>query len=257
MNRRDAEGFCVDLVSCLVDGLNLNKTLFVSAFSFNFPHTKVFSAKDTAVSSGFFGDALRDRFHKNRLISGFYSFFVFGEDETKFLSRNFERSTGTSSIMSELVAQDLDLFTVGHHFNKSFSAIHHVEHLRGVDYRYEKWFCGQVESLGKTADIKFSFFVRDVSRCKFSSLTKNGLMALHNQGFIEKFLLNLSLGRILCHRLQHTKAINFLASLSRDKFSRYVSYVQVGESESHTVVDASLADKIFLHEISQVIGETH
>ena len=74
---KEAQNLCVNLLRGIRDIVDSQKTIFVSGFNFDFPKEKLFSIKETTVSSGSFGDALRRDFYSNRVINCFYSSFCF------------------------------------------------------------------------------------------------------------------------------------------------------------------------------------
>ena len=249
---KETQNLCVSLLRGIRDIVDPQKTIFVSGFNFDFPQEKLFSIKETTVSSGFFGEALRRDFYSNRVINCFYSFFVFGKDESLFLKKIFHNGTGPDSVMSEIIKAGCDVFTVGHHFNKAFSAVHHVEQIRNVNYRYVKKFEGVVDTLTDKFESEFSFFVRDVELCSFSSLTERGELEFRRLGLVQSGLIDTPKGAMLYHRFKLTKAVNFLLSLEPTDFLTCVSPIPINNSNGMGVLTPQIADKLYIKELKSL-----
>ena len=163
---------CVEyFLSGIGEAAGVNRTILVSAFNFDFPKTKLFDTRSNPVQTGAFGNYLLKKHAKNRMVHPFYSFLAFGKEALELTQKRFERSTGKDSILGWVVDEETDLLTVGHHYVKSLSTVHHAEHLVGVSYRYPKLFSGECHSYGRVEEAECQFYVREIGVCDHSSLT--------------------------------------------------------------------------------------
>ena len=74
--------------------------------------------------------------------------------------------------MGEIYENNYKIVSLGHHYNRSFTIVHHLENLSSIDYRYNKTFSINYKDLNnKIKKIKFQFFARKRNKCKYSAIT--------------------------------------------------------------------------------------
>lgn len=160
-------------------------TVLVSAFHFQFPQTGIFDVATSTVQTGAFGALLAARYPRRRLVHPFYSMLAFGARADAFLAHRFEHSTGAGSVFEWLIDNRTTLVTIGHHYVKALTSVHHAEEVVGVAYRYRKAFTGTVvDADGNRADGTWTFFVRDLEACEHSAITRAGDAVLRAEGLL-------------------------------------------------------------------------
>ena len=184
----EAEDFCDDFLQGLLKVLGGKATVIVPTFSMSFPGSQVFDVRTTEVMSGAFGALLVKRYPEKRLLHPFYSFVAFGARADEFLSQRFEHSTGEGSVFEWITQNDVELISIGHHFIKSLTGVHHAEEEAGVSYRYRKTFSGRVVGVNEERDGDYSFFVRELGTCDFSSMTLEGERQFQASGIVQSCL---------------------------------------------------------------------
>ena len=251
----EAEAVALFLLTEIRKLLNPDQTLIISAFNFNFPQTKVIDVSNTPVQSGAFGALLINNYPEHRTIHPFYSFLVFGHYETELLKQRFTAGTGENSIFEWIVNHHTQLICLGHHYVKSLTSIHHAEHTVKVDYRYVKHFTGEAIVLGKTSNIEADFYVRDVDRCDFSSLTLAGDQAMRKQGLVESRLISDLHRPMLIQTINHYPAhqliVDNLVKTTREPFIDYFGPIR----QRDNVITARLADYLYRQELAEKVSQ--
>ncbi|KAA5605201.1 AAC(3) family N-acetyltransferase [Roseospira marina] len=245
----ESEALADHALSVLREAAGPGATLLVSAFSFTFPQTGRFDAATTPVQTGAFGGLLLRRYPEARTLNPFYSFLAFGARAEEVLANRSPHSTGPDSIFEWVIDQGTDLVTLGHHYIKSLSSVHHAEELAGVDYRYRKSFPGRVTGQGETIDGTYTFFVRDLDTCGHSSITRAGDAHLRAQGLVDTWLVGTGRRRMLAHRLNLAAAHAILVDDLRRDAPRLVDYLGPGR-EDRPVVTGPMANTLYLEELA-------
>ncbi|ALO41433.1 AAC(3) family N-acetyltransferase [Pseudoalteromonas phenolica] len=239
------------LIDSLVNKLHANETLLVSSFYFSFPQTGKFSPSSSEVQTGVFGGLLLEHFHKHRIKQPFYSFLVFGKAEPELTNKYISRSTGPNSIFEWVVKSKTELICVGHHYVKSLTSVHHAEHCANVQYRYEKTFKGTLDLKGTTPkDIEAHFYVRDLEKCDFSSLTIQGDRAFRERGLLRTHLVSTLRRPLLIHCINHYPIHLLMFEDLKLGGSCYVDYF--GPTKKlHQVITGKTADELYQKELKE------
>jgi hypothetical protein len=145
------------------------------------------------------------------------------------------------------------LVTVGHHYIKSLSTVHHAENEVGVSYRYRKSFSGRVIRFDNSADMTVSFYVRDLDTCDHSSLTLAGDAHFRRLGLVSTCPLGGLTRPLLAHKLNLAAAHCEMVTDLRSETWRYVDYF--GKSRENTgVVTSTLANRLYVDELASLKG---
>lgn len=158
INFRQAGDVAASLVHSVLEQCGPEGSVVVSAFNFDFPRSRCFDVASAPVQTGAFGQQLLSQFAHCRTAHPFYSLLVFGKAQPQLVqvptsSPLLRHSTGPGSVFEWLINANTELITVGHHYVKSLTAVHHAEHVAGVPFRYTKQFQGVVRRAAGLADV--------------------------------------------------------------------------------------------------------
>jgi aminoglycoside N3'-acetyltransferase len=245
----DAEAFANYFLQSVVKAIGDKATLLISAFNVDFPHTKVFDVEKTPVQTGSFGGLLVKQHAKNRIVHPFYSFLAFGAGAQDLLSTRFPNSTGKKSILGWVVDQNTELVTIGHHYVKALSSVHHAEDIAGISYRYHKSFSGDLVRFDEVTEATCSFYVRELETCDFSSLTLAGDSYFREKRIVQTSVIGKAPNSIVVHNLDLGAAHEVLvANLQHDEV-KFVDYLGP-KHEDQGVITGKVADKLFSQELA-------
>lgn len=268
------------LVDAVLRQAGVNASVVVSAFNFDFPRTHCFNVATTAVQTGAFGQQLLKRHPEQRTAHPFYSFLVYGKAQQQLLNLPttaplLRHSTGPGSIFEWLITANTELITIGHHYVKSLTAVHHAEHIVGVPFRYTKHFEGIVRfASGEQYDqqkqdiinnstrhhssdeapITCAFYVRDLGVCDFSSLTERGDLAFRQAQLVHVHPVTAYRRPLLVHHINLAKAHSMMvADLQKDQ-STYIDYF--GPNRPNVdVITSKRADALYHAELKTLQGQ--
>lgn len=151
-----------------------SKSILLQTFDLTFPQHRLFDVKDTAQISSALSKALIKIAPERRTQNPMYSFYVSNLGK-QHLALNRERVFGNDSIYEFLIAKNTQLITLGHHYIRSFTNLHHVERLRNANYRFDKTFKGIASNrAGETAPTSCITYARKIRLCSRSGLTRKG-----------------------------------------------------------------------------------
>jgi len=171
VTRSDYEEFVMQF-KCQLEHAFPECTFLVSTFNFDFPKNKLFDVRSTPGQTGAFGNILLKKFPCLRTKDVFYSFVTFGKNSSFFLDGEYFSSTGEGSIFAKLIENNAIVISIGHHWIKAASFVHHAEDKANVPYRYNKKFSGEIVCCdGLTKGHSQHFLVRDLDICEHSSFT--------------------------------------------------------------------------------------
>lgn len=241
------------IVNSIIDGMNNDQKLIISTFNFDFAKSKIFDRKKTEGQTGAFGNLLLEKYHENRIDHPFYSFIIFQRGNNPASEYAFHHSSGYNSIFDWLITNNTELVTVGHHYVKAFSTIHHAEHLADVDFRYVKSFSGKLHDNGRfIREIETSLYVRNTERCDFSSITYQGDLALRESLAIGHALITSVEKPILIHLLDLRRAHDIILPDLLDRKFELVDYFGPTKPNQH-VITGSDGDKLYHKELASIL----
>lgn len=245
----EAGSFAIKILRAVQAQVGPNATILVSAFNFDFPHSGVFDVREAKVQTGVFGALLAEQFPESRVVHPFYSFMAFGEKANDLLSRQYLNSTGADSIFEWLILNNTSLISVGHHYVKSLTSVHHAEDSAGVVYRYRKSFFGTlIAEDGKKTDVTCTFLVRDVDECKHSALTEAGDKLFRKRGLIKTSFTGDRPLRLLAHRLDLAPAHDIMMDSFNGQRVQVVDYIRIS-GETAEVITPQRANELYLDEL--------
>jgi len=134
--------------------LSSGREILLPAFNYDFTSTRRFDVELDLPQVGSVPKAAMTRQGWYRSVTPVYSFI---SNQTR--PKDFPKPFSEESIFSELVKKDGEILLVGVGF-ESLTFIHHVEHVFGVPYRYEKQFVGSVIIGGRENLVGVHFHVR-------------------------------------------------------------------------------------------------
>ncbi|WP_170294939.1 AAC(3) family N-acetyltransferase [Roseospira navarrensis] len=244
---READALADRLLHALLAEAGPDGTVLVSAFNFTFPRTGVFDARTTPVQTGAFGSMLLQRYPAQRTMNPFYSFLAFGARAPEVLANRFPHSTGPDSILEWVVDQDTRLIAIGHHYVKALSTVHQAETVAGVPYRYIKTFQGRLIGPEETREGAFTFLVRDLDTCDFSSVTLAGDAHMRAAGLVDVLAVPGRRGPLLVHGLSLAAAHDVMVRDLRSDQPRVVDYLGPNRPDPG-VITSRVADRLYQEE---------
>lgn len=231
-------------------------SVIVSAFHFDFPRLLKFVVETEPIQTGAFGRLLLSQRPSNRTSHPFYSMFVFGEAERELLDLPIDdsklcKSTGLDSMFAWLTNQKTELITVGHHYVKSLSAVHHAEHLVGVPFRYTKKFQGVISRGGIERNINCEFYVRDLDICDFSSLTERGDSAFRKRKLVHTLAVDVIPKPLLIQNINLHNANQLMVDDLLKGEKSYTDYIGPLKP-NFDVITSTRADELYLNELNSL-----
>jgi len=159
------------LQECFEETLGENGTLLVPTFNYNFCKGKPYNHEKSPSQVGIFSDHIRKDERTVRSFHPIYSFAAIGPQADELLSDVGKSSFGKNSVFERLLASDAKM--VFFNISMAFCTfVHHIEQQQNVEYRFLKYFSGQVSKEGKTWTDTFDFFVRYLDRDVMVSLDR-------------------------------------------------------------------------------------
>ena len=159
------------LQECFEETLSENGTLLVPTFNYGFCKGKPYIHERTPSQVGIFSDHVRKDERAVRSFHPIYSFAAIGPQADELLKDVGKSSFGKNSVFERLLAVNAQMVF----FNVSMAFctfVHHIEQQLNVEYRYLKYFSGQVSKEDQTWTDTFDFFVRYLDRDVTVSLVR-------------------------------------------------------------------------------------
>ncbi|MCD6577482.1 MAG: DUF4910 domain-containing protein [Anaerolineaceae bacterium] len=176
------------------DLLGAQGTLIVPTFNYDFCKGKPYIHEKSPSQVGLFSEQVRKDPRALRSFHPIFSFAGIGKRAEEVLSEVGKSSFGKNSVFERLHKMDAKMIF----FNVSMSFctfVHYIEQQLNVEYRYLKYFSGQVSKREKTWTDTFDFFVRYLDRDVTVSLGQFQ-DNLHQKGLLHS--VDLGLGSIRC-----------------------------------------------------------
>jgi len=151
-----------------------NKNILLQSFDLNFPSSKLYDKRGSiSIPSALTKAALKSEKFK-RSENPMYS-YLYSNSKFDMSSVNAVNIFGNKSVFSGLIEMDAYLLTLGHHYIKSFTNVHHAEALAKVNYRENIIFTGRkIDEQSNSSNCEAVFFGRKPNICLHSGLNKYG-----------------------------------------------------------------------------------
>lgn len=138
-------------------------TILFPTFNWDFCKGKTFDVKKTPSKTGALTSRALQREDFRRTAHPLYSFAVWGKDADELLAMDNENSFGPGSVFDYMYKKNAKSFVVGLHVLDGMTYVHHVEHMVGVPFRYNKFFTAPyIDIDGNEKEYTCSMYVRDL-----------------------------------------------------------------------------------------------
>ncbi len=159
------EGGPQTVIDALLELLTPEGTLIMPTFNFDFNEGAPWDVRNTPSKMGILTELVRQDPRARRVFHPFYSFAIIGKYAEELTSVRYKSSYERISVFGRLRDLDGKIMIIGLDYTHSFTFVHHVEQMEGVDYRFMKGFTGQVtDENGNTYSDTFYMLVRDRDR---------------------------------------------------------------------------------------------
>lgn len=211
------------------------KSILLQTFDLTFPHRQLFDINDTTYISSALSKALAKDAPGRRTQNPMYSFYVSNLGE-RHLPLNRERVFGAGSIYEFLIAQDTQLITLGHHYIRSFTNVHHVERLRNASYRFDKTFYGlSSNAVGEAAHTRCITYARKIGLCSHSGLTKKGEKAITANTAICRVHRFDGHAGVYGFRIDLANFTNFMLDLRAEDYNELIYFASPASNEKSVI----------------------
>jgi len=185
------EGGPQTVIDALLDVLGPEGTLVVPTFTFNFcdqfnkTGEGYFDVQNTISEMGILTEIVRKMPGTKRTVDPIYSFAIFGKHVEEFASVRDNVVFGKKSLFAKLYEYDAKQLIIGLSYNNSWTYVHYVEEMIGVDYRYHKGFTGFIVNGDKKYKDTYYMNVRDISKGVRTAVDPMGVI-LEERGIVNK-----------------------------------------------------------------------
>lgn len=212
------EGGPQTVIDALLDLLTPEGTLIMPTFNFDFNEGAPWDVRSTPSKMGVLTELVRLDPRAKRVFHPFYSFAIIGK-QADFLTRDrYKSSYERNSVFGKLRDLDAKIMIIGLDYTHSFTFVHHVEQMEGVDYRFIKGFSGQVtDETGRTYTDTFYMLVRDRDRGVITEVNPMGAV-LEARGVVK----TRQIGEASVKLMNANEAYKVIAEeMKRDPFLMY------------------------------------
>lgn len=164
------EGGPQTVINAFLDILGSEGTLIMPTFTFKFCEEYnetgdgYFDVDNTPSEMGILTEIVRKMPGAKRSVNPIYSVAVYGKKVNYLASVNDKNVFDKNSIFGRLTELDAKIMIIGLSYTNSWTYVHHVEEMEGIDYRYHKDFSGTIVVDGKKYKDTFTMLVRDIER---------------------------------------------------------------------------------------------
>lgn len=171
------EGGPQTVIDALLELLTAEGTLIMPTFNFDFNKGHPWDVRSTPSQMGILTELVRQDPRARRVFHPIYSFAIIGKLADFLTRERYKSSYERKSLFGKLRDVDGKIMIIGLDYTHSFTFVHHVEELEGVDYRYMKAFTGQVtEEDGRTYVDTFYMMVRDLDKGVITEVNPMGAL---------------------------------------------------------------------------------
>jgi aminopeptidase-like protein/aminoglycoside N3'-acetyltransferase len=185
------------LQECFEEALGESGTLLVPTFNYDFCKGKPYSHEKSPSQVGLFSNHVRQDKRAVRSFHPIYSFAAIGSQADTFLNEVGKSSFGKNSVFERLHTADAKM--VFFNISMAFCTfVHYIEQQLNVEYRFLKYFSGQVSRGDDTWTDTFDFFVRYLDRDVVVNLDRFQNLLQENKLLKETALANGSIITVNC-----------------------------------------------------------
>ncbi len=155
------------LFTSLSETIRPGATLVVPTFTYSFRKKEIFDVNHTPCPKiiGAFSEYVRAMPQAVRSADPLFSMAAVGPDAEGLMKRESKRCFGTGSVYEKLFDSDLLILSLGISYDTGITAFMHLEHLAGIDYRYDQEFYGvSVDTEGNSYEDSAVHFVRNIQK---------------------------------------------------------------------------------------------
>ncbi len=220
INRFD---FVREILNFFLKSLGKDGNLIIPVFDFNSVVKKKFDQRYSSSDSGALGVLLLKDYYKHRIGTPFYSFLCFGKKLNYYRKIKDTHTVGKDSIWKYFIKDNFHLLTLGHHYSRSFTHVHHLEYLAKVKYRYDKKFnINCIDMNNNKFKQNITLYVRNRKTCEYSAITKECDKLL----FKKKISLFYKYKELICFKLDIKKSSKLILRDLRNKVPKLVSVIK-------------------------------
>jgi aminoglycoside 3-N-acetyltransferase len=184
------EGGPQTVIDVLLEILTPEGTLIMPTFNFDFNKGQPWDVRTTPSQMGVLTELVRTDPRAKRVFHPFYSFAIIGKYAGELTRERYKSSYERKSVFGKLRDLDAKIMIIGLDYTHSFTFVHHVEQMEGVDYRFIKAFTGEVtDENGRTYSDTFYMLVRNLDKGVITEvnpmgavLERRGVVTLHKIG---------------------------------------------------------------------------
>jgi aminoglycoside 3-N-acetyltransferase len=201
--------------------------IIIPVFNFDCIKRKIFNQISSPGQSGLLGNTLLKKNFHLRTQNPIYSFLCFGNYSNKFIKMNNINATGVDSPWEIFISNNFDIITLGHHYARSFTHVHYLENLIGVDYRFSKKYTVKYTNIKNKKSFKtYSFFARKKNICEFSGITKKCENFFLKNDITQFYKYN----DFISFKLNINKACNLILDDMKRNSEKFVTYIRKGKN---------------------------
>ena len=243
INRFD---FVKEILSFFLENIGKKGNLIIPVFNFNSVSEKKFNQKLSSSDSGAFGKLLLKDYYNHRIGNPFYSFLCFGKKKKFYKRIQDPHVVGKNSLWKYFIKDNFKLLTLGHHYSRSFTHVHHLEYLANVKYRYDKEFkISTTNMYNKKKDEKITLFVRYKKLCEYSATTKMCDELLLKK----KIALFYKYNKLICFSLDIKRSSKIILEDLKNKVPKLVSVIKKNKKNNEIIShrNINLIEKKYLN----------
>ena len=168
---------CKLFLKTILNYIGKEGTLLIPTYNYNFTKGKTYERNKTDCQVGLLGNILLKKFYKSRTYDPVFSHLVFGKLKKDLFNCDYKESFGDRSIFSKIIQKKFKIVCFCCSVN-NITFIHYIEKKMNVEYRYNKYFFGNLEK----KKIKYKYFVGK-KKLDYSLKEKKILKLINNRQF--------------------------------------------------------------------------
>ncbi len=196
------EGGPQTVINALLNILGTEGTLIMPTFTFNFCRQfneageGNFDVGSTPSEMGVLTEIIRKMTGAKRSVNPIYSFVTFGKHAEEISNVKGKNVFGKDSVFAKIYSFDAKQMIIGLSYNASWTYVHYIEEMEGIDYRYHKNFSGIIVNDGKKYNDTFIFPVRDIEKGVVTAVDPMGKI-LEERGAVKIKKIGLSTVKLM------------------------------------------------------------